>query len=234
MLNARQMVWAMGFLSAAFLCTADAQAQQRKGQGGGRGGMGMGGMVGPGIISYPAVQKELKLDDKQAEEARVFAEAYRAKAMEMMADLEGLEGQARASKMQEMTAKHSATGMKEVEKMLKPEQAKRFKQVLFQARGTEGLTDPEVAKELKITSEQSDKVKNLIEGSRAEMREAMQDTNGDRAAGAEAMGKIRKATNAKALALMSPEQTAKYKEMAGEPFELPAMGGRPGGGRGNN
>ena len=235
MLKARQMVWAMGFLAAALLCTADAQAQARKG--GGRGmGMGMGGQVGPGIISMPAVQKELKLDDKQAAEARVFGEAYRAKAQEMMADLEGLEGQDRMSKMQEMNAKHSATGMKEVEKMLKPEQAKRLKQIVFQARGIDGLSDPEIAKELKITSEQTDKVKGLVEASRSEMREAMADANGDRAAMTEAMTKIRKATQAKALALMTPEQTAKYKELAGESFEMPAMmggGGRPGGGNRN-
>ncbi len=43
----------------------------------------------------------------------------------------------------------------------------------------------------------------------------------------EKMQAIRKETTTKAMALMTAEQKTMYKEMAGEPFEMPAMGGRP-------
>ena len=220
MRGCRQMIWAVGFLSAALLAPAAVQAQGQRG-----GGMGMGGgMAGPGVISVPAVQKELKLSDDQVEKAKTFGEEYRAKGREMMSELEGLEGDERMTKMQTLNRGHFAAGMKEVEAMLKPEQTRRFKQIVFQTRGLENLTDPETAKALKVTGDQADKVKELLEGSRSEMREAMQSSGGDRQVAMEKYQAIRKETNAKAMALMSAEQKSMYKEMAGEPFEMPAMG----------
>ena len=223
MVNCRRAIWAVGLFSAAFL-SPDALYAQGRGGGGG----GMGGMAGPGLIGNPAVQKELKLTDEQQEKAKAFAEEYREKARESMSKLEGLEGEDRMKKATEMNMVNAKAGMKDVEAMLKPEQTKRFKQVVFQARGVEALTDPDHAKALKITKEQADKVKNLIDDQRAESRAAMQDSGGDRQAMGEKMMAIRKATAEKALALMSPEQKNMFKEMSGEPFEMPAMMGRGG------
>ena len=215
----RQAVWTMGLLSAALLTPGVAQAQ-------GRGGMGGGGMNGPGLIALPAVQKELKLSDEQAEKARTFAAQYREKAQEAMSQYADLSGDERMTKMQTVNRTMSAAGMKDVEAMLKPEQTKRFKQIVFQARGVDNLNDPETAKALKVTSEQADKVKNLLEGQRGEMREAQQSAGGDRQALMEKMTAIRKETTTKAMTLMTADQKTMFKEMAGEPFELPAMGGR--------
>ena len=212
-------VWAIGLLSAALLSPNALYAQGRGGGGG-----GMAGMAGPGLIGNPAVQKELKLTDDQTEKAKEFAEGYREKSRESMAKLEGLEGEERMKKSAELNMVNAKAGMKDVEGMLKPEQTKRFKQIVFQARGPEALTDPEIAKSLKVTPEQAEKVKSLLEDQRAESRAAMQDSNGDRQAMMQAMLKLRKETATKALALMSAEQKAMYKEMGGEPFEMPAMG----------
>jgi len=219
MRGCRQALWAVGFLSAALFSPVAAQAQ-----GPGRGGMGAGGMAGPGLIAVPAVQKELKLSDEQAEKARTFATEYREKAQEAMSQYADLTGEERMTKMQSVNRSMSASGMKEVEAMLKPEQTKRFKQLVFQARGVDNLTDPEIAKALKVTSEQADKVKNLMENERGERREAQQEANGDRQVMMEKMQAIRKETNAKAMALMTADQKAMFKEMGGEPFEMPAMG----------
>ena len=218
-------IWTVGFLASALLAPAAVQAQ---GQGRGQGMGGGGGMAGPGIISVPAVQKELKLSEEQASKAATFAEEYREKGREMYAELEGLEQAERQTKMQALNQKHFAAGMKDVEAMLKPEQTKRFKQIVFQTRGIDNLTDPETAKALKVTPEQADRVKNLLETQRSEMREATADAGSDRRAAMGKMQEIRKATLEKALAKMTPEQKTMYKEMAGEPFEMPAMGGRGG------
>ena len=217
MANCRRTIWAIGFLSAALCCPVVAQAQ-------GRGGFGGGGMAGPGLLGNPAVQKELKLGAEQSEKATAFAEEFRSKVRESMSELEGLEGEERMKKQQEIARTNNASGMKDVEAMLKPEQTKRFKQIVFQARGVENLTDPETAKALKVTPEQADKVKELMDAMRSEVREAMASTSGDRQAGQEKYLAIRKETNTKAMALMSADQKKMYKEMSGEPFEVPAMG----------
>ena len=211
MTGCRPMFLAVGFLSAALLSPAAVQAQGRGGMGGG------GGMAGPGLVSNPAVAKELKLTEEQTEKAKGFTEEFRAKGTEMMSELEGMEGA-------ERTMKHNAAGMKEVAAMLKPDQEKRFKQIVFQARGVDVLSDPEIAKSLKVTSEQKDKVKNLLEAQQSEMREARTSAGSDRNVMMEKTNAIRKETTAKAMALMSPEQMTMYKEMAGEPFTVPPMG----------
>ena len=223
MRNGTRAIWTFGLLTAALLTPGATFAQGRGGAGG-----GMGGMAGPGLIGNPAVQKELKLTDEQAEKAKDFAEEYREKTRESMAKLEGLEGEDRMKKATELNMANSKAGMKDVNAMLKPEQAKRFGQIVFQLRGIEALTDPDHAKALKVTADQSEKVKSLIQDQRAETREAMQDSGGDRAASMQKVLKIRKETNAKAMALMTPEQMTMYKEMSGETFEMPAM--RRGGG----
>ena len=225
MMNCNRAIWIFGLLTAALLTPNATFAQGRGGAGG-----GMGGMAGPALIGNPAVQKELELTDEQTEKAKDFAEGYREKARESMAKLEGLEGEERMKKVTELNMANAKAGMKDVNAMLKPEQAKRFGQIVFQMRGIEALTDPDHAKSLKVTAEQSEKVRNLLDDQRAEMREAMQDSGGDRAASMRKMLKIRKETNAKAMALMTPEQMTMYKEMSGEAFEMPAMR-RDGGGR---
>ncbi len=100
-----------------------------------------------------------------------------------MSQLEGLEGEERMAKMQDLNRTHYAAGMKDVEGMLKPEQSKRFKQIVFQPRGAREPDRPRDApRPSRSPSEQTDKVKNLMDAQRAEMREAQQSAGGDRQA----------------------------------------------------
>ncbi len=65
-------------------------------QGQGRGfGMGGGGGIGS-LIGNESVQKELKLDDKQLEKAKEFAEKAREKGREVREQLQGLEAKSAA------------------------------------------------------------------------------------------------------------------------------------------
>ena len=130
-------VWTIGLLSAALLSPGALYAQGRGGGGG-----GMAGMAGPGLIGNPGVQKELKLTEDQAEKAKDFAEEYREKSRESMAKLEGLDGEERMKKATELNMANAKAGMKDVEAMLKPEQSKRFKQIIFQARGPRSADRP--------------------------------------------------------------------------------------------
>jgi len=194
----------------------------------GRGGFGMGGNMGiPGLIANPGVQAELKLDDAQKEKATAFAEELREKQREMYTSTEGLDGEERMKKLQELGRASSVERMKTLGTFLKPEQTKRFEQIVFQQRGADALADPVMAKKLAITVEQAEKVKALIGEQRAQMMEARDSSNGDRGAIMRKDLAIRKETTAKVMALMTDAQKATWKEMTGEPYEV-AYGPRPG------
>lgn len=192
-----------------------------QGQGGrGGGGMGGGGMGGVGLISNVGVQKELKLDEVQMQKATDFSEENREKMRELYSQTQGLEGEERMAKMQELNRTHNAEAMKTLGTFMKPEQVKRFEQIVLQQRGAEALTDPVVAKNLKVTEEQTGKVKALMGEQRTRMMEAQQEASGDRQAAMQKGTAIRKETNTKVMALMTDAQKATWKEMAGEPFEI--------------
>ena len=210
-------VLAFGMM-AAFAAPTFAQGQ-------GRGGMGgMGG--GLNLIANPSVQKELKLDEDQVRKAGVVAEDARAKMTEMRSALEGLEQDARQKKMTEMMKTANEEGIKTLGTFLKPEQVKRFKQIELQQRGLAAFNDPAIASALKITDEQKEKVMALAADQRSQMAAATEAANGDRQAANQKMMGVRKETLTKALALMTPAQTAAWKEMTGEHFEL-VQGPRP-------
>jgi Spy/CpxP family protein refolding chaperone len=75
----------------------------------------------------------------------------------------------------------------------------------------------------------------------AQMRELFQGGGGDREAIQAKMQELRRAADAKVLAVLTPEQQKKFEEMKGKPFAMPEGFGRggfgpggPGGrGRGN-
>jgi hypothetical protein len=185
----------------------------------GRGGYGGGG-GGLMLIANPSVQKELKLDETQVEKAREFSEAQRAKRQELNSQLEGLEGEERFKKMQELNKANTDEGMKTIAGMLKPEQVKRFKQIELQQRGANALTDPEVVKALGITAEQTEKFQALMADSRTKMQEAFQNAGDDRQAAMAKNVEIRKETNTKGMALLTDDQKKAWKELTGEPFEV--------------
>ncbi len=74
----------------------------------------------------------------------------------------------------------------------------------------------ELKKELSLTEEQAAKVKSIFEQHDKEMRKLFQATDGDRAAMREAMQQKVRETDDKILALLKPEQKAKYTELVKE------------------
>jgi hypothetical protein len=102
--------------------------------------------------------------------------------------------------------------------VLDAEQVERLKQIQFQAAGAMALMVEEVSEKLKITDDQQQ-----------EMRSAMRDLfqpggGGDRAQMMEKM-------TAKMMEILTDDQKAAYKKMAGEPFDvsqlpMPGIGGQ--------
>src|SRR5262245_18889649 len=98
------------------------------------------------LLNQESVRKELKLSDEQVKKAEEFG----AKMRERFQDLQGLEGEERRAKVQEINKESEKT----VGEILKPEQSKRLKQIGLQLQGPSAFTSQDVVKDLSITDEQ--------------------------------------------------------------------------------
>jgi hypothetical protein len=103
--------------------------------------------------------------------------------------------------------------------------------------GTRSLTQPDVAKELGLSADQVKQIEAALDIPRPEgggQTPGEQPSDEERAKRREAFMKAREAANAKALAVLTPEQKKKWEAMLGKKFEfqMPQGGGgtRPGGG----
>ncbi len=210
----------LALVTALAALPALAQAPQRQ-----PGGFMRGGSTSGLLLNHKPVQQELQLSEDQIKKI-TDAGTKQKKAME---DLMKSEDRGAAfKKLFEMAEANE----KEYASILNEQQNKRLKELSLQARGASAFLDVEVGKQLGITEEQREKLRNsqmeafqqvakLREG--AASREELQ----------KKMAEFNKANQDKMMAVLTAEQKAKWKTMTGEPFkgELPAMGAGFFGGR---
>ena len=198
--------------AVAAMAASPALAQQR-----GFGGFGGNTVM---LLGQKSVQEELKLSDEQVKQV----EELSAKQREAFQGFGDLSQEERRTKMQEMTKAND----KALAKILKSAQYKRVEQIALQQQTSRALAftlnNEEIAKELKITDEQKEKIREIQAKSREEMQGIERNEEGFKK-----MQEIMKASNDKVKGVLSAEQKAKLKEMEGEPFKGKIEFGRPGG-----
>lgn len=156
------------------------------------------------------------------------------------------EDRARFEQQRAERAKEEKARLAEI---LLPEQMKRLNEIFVQVSGTGALEDEDIAKEIGINEAQKTKLQQVRDQNReafgAAMREMFQGGGGGGGGNFEAnrakMDELRKANDAKLLAVLSPDQQKKFEELKGKPFQMPEGFGRggpggpggPGRGRGN-
>lgn len=218
-------------LLAASLAVAVSPAVAQGGQG--RGGRGQGGMFGGGgmmLLRIPEVQTELKMTPPQIEKLQAKGQEMQEKMRELFQGGGGQnatqeERMALMAKMQEMQAKAVAD-------ILDTKQMKRFRELEIQQMGPNAVNRPEIAKELGVTEEQKNKMREIQRAQGEAMREIFQGAQGGGGFTPEMREKmqaLQKSTQEKQMAVLTPEQQKKLKAMGGEPFKFPAFG--PGQGR---
>ena len=185
----------------------------------GRGGIGSG-WGGIELLLNPTVQKELKMDGPSIEKARALVLEMRDKQKGLNSLLEGLEGEDRMKRIQELATSHAEQGNKAIEAFLGPEQLARFHQIDLQQRGATALADPSVARTLRMSPDQSAKITPLLNRSVLQLREAAAASRGDRRVAFDKIQAIRKETDAGAVALLDEAQKQAWKTMIGEPLDL--------------
>jgi hypothetical protein len=194
-------------LAAAVVAIAVSPALAQQRQGRGFGGMGLGTLF---YLTQKSVQEELKMSDEQIKKVTELQEKQR----EAFQGLRDLSQEERRTKMQENAKAQSEA----IAKLLDAKQLKRAKQIALQQQVSRALAftlnNEEIAKELKITDEQKDKIRDIQMKSFEELRDLGRDEEA-----AKKRQEVMKATNEKVMGLLTDEQKAKLKEMQGEPFK---------------
>lgn len=185
----------------------------------GRGGGGFG-MFGGAMLTNKGVQKELKVDDAQAEKLDAFVKEFRAKHRPEFEKVRELPEDQRREKMRELGRSSNEEMLKDLKDVLKPEQVKRFVQIQLQQAGPGVFTRPHVQENLKLTDDQKSKLRAIDEELGQSMRGVSRESAGDRQGAMKKAADLRKQAKEKAMALLSDEQKSTWKELTGEPFEF--------------
>ncbi len=215
----------------------------------GQRGPGRGGFGGPGmLIQNQSVQKELKLTDDQIQKIKDASQSIADKHKDDFAALRNLQGDERREKGQELGKKVADETNQALAGILKPEQTKRYKEIMLQQEGARAFNGEEVQKALSLTDDQKEKIKTINEDAAKEMRELFPQ-GGRRGAGGGGGGAVdpaafkermtkfatlRKETMEKVTSVLTDDQKKVWKDMTGEPFEIKfePFQGRRGPGRG--
>jgi hypothetical protein len=191
------------------------------------GGRGPGGrwITSVRLLRQEAVQKELGVSAEQLAKLKDVLEAGPGpggggRNFQDMTDEE-------QQKLRDEMVKRTAEQDKKIGEVLDAKQAARLKQIRLQVSGAMALMNEDVAKELKITEEQTGKMRDAMQA----LRDSAQGGGG--AGGFAAM---REKMNAKVMEILTDAQKAQYKEMQGAAFDVSKlrMGGPGGERRGGN
>ena len=198
------------------------------------------------LAANPAVQKELKMDEEQVKaikdkvppvgfgggrfgkgkteptpEQKERAEKFMAK-LEKLVDVpeDKLEAKIRETFKDEIEGP-----TKEVEKILKPEQMTRLRQIARQQGGPAAYLMHQNAQDLKLTDDQKKKIKDITDELQKDTMALFQ--GGFSAETREKMQMLNKEAADKAAGVLTDEQKSRWKELTGEPFTVQFGGGRP-------
>jgi hypothetical protein len=191
---------------------------------GGRGGFGFGGRGVGFLVQNEAVQKELKIEKDQATKVAEAVKKVNDKHADALTKLRDLEAEERRTKSRELNQTISTETLAAVTEVLNPDQVKRLKQIELQRAGADAYVRSEVQTALKLTAEQKDKVKAIVDESNKQMQELRGGGQG-RQRGQGDQGKItalRKETTDKFVAVLTDDQKKEWKTLTGAEFTMPA------------
>jgi hypothetical protein len=181
------------------------------------------------------VQKELKVSDEQQTKFLKAAKEVQDKYKEKMENVKK-ELNAYYQKYNTFSRKMSAETAKAIAAALKPEQAKRLKEIEVQQLGIGAFDDAEVQKQLKLTADQKKDIKAIREDLRKDIDKVYTGVGGDRTKFAEAQKKVAaltKEAKEKMVGKLTADQKKTWTKMIGAPFELKVgISPLPGGGGG--
>ncbi len=155
------------------------------------------------LLAQPPVQEDLKLTADQLDKVKDLGER-RGKALRGARDA----GQEEWTKrLADLTAQERA-----VEKLLRPEQERRLRQIVLQQQGPRALYEPEVADALELTAEQRGTLQALLE-------ELKPYPHPPRGQPGRRPDDYLKTWRENVMQVLTAEQKAGWQELIGEPFK---------------
>lgn len=187
--------WAVILLVPAF-CIATALAQE--------GTLPEGTTIKLLLLRQKSVQKELEIPADVAKKINAFTTAQ----SEAAGDALKLVKAERKKAFAELEKANKAF----IKKTLDEKQSKRLDQIAMQFTALQHLTKAKTIKALKLTEEQVQKLKDMQAQTRKDLLEIVDAKHSKKFA------KLREKTRLAILALLTEEQQAQVREMAGAPF----------------
>ncbi|MEN9214098.1 MAG: Spy/CpxP family protein refolding chaperone [Gloeomargarita sp. DG02_4_bins_56] len=183
------------------------------------------------LFQNPQIKKELALTDEQAAKIKAISEQFRkdARALVSGLNLAQMEPNERAKKLDEIKdqmEKEIGDARNEVGQVLTPDQLKRFKEITLQIYGFGILSYEHFIEELKLTPEQQAQLKKLRDDTWTSMRVNLKvpqkgaDNRQIIATNRKRMDQILLDSNAKALAILTPEQQKILDTLKGKKFDF--------------
>jgi Spy/CpxP family protein refolding chaperone len=176
-----------------------------------------------GALMTKSVQEELKLTAEQVNDVSAAVRKVREKYQDNLAKLRTLEPKEQA----ELLAIVDDETRKAAAEILKPEQAKRLNQIELQIQGLYALRSEEVAKDLKLTDDQKDKIKGVVakyqKDCAALAKEFPEGISVDTKALHAYLQKVHtlaKSALADMEKVLNDDQCRKWQELTGAPFEF--------------
>jgi Spy/CpxP family protein refolding chaperone len=161
------------------------------------------------LLRQKSVQKELELGADVVEKIMAFTHSQSEAAKKIV----GL-GEAERKEAFEKLARQNDKFLTDT---LSEKQGKRLHQIMMQFTALTQLTKPEMVRELNLSDEQVKKLKDMRTEARKALSELIEAK--ERAGKSEKLAKLREETRTKILAVLTDEQKAKVREIAGPPFE---------------
>jgi eukaryotic-like serine/threonine-protein kinase len=175
------------------------------------------------LLSSKAVQEDLKLTaeersrlDERLKAIKAANQDSQQKIRDLPTDLPPFE---RMDKQQSLLKSAAEMEVKTISEALTVPQYRRFRQILLQSDGPSAFGREEVLAALKLTPEQVDKIARIV----FKLQNAMLDSGGGGRGSGEGSPGARKRELAReltkeAVAALTDDQKAKWKELIGEPF----------------
>lgn len=218
----RKLLSLAALLAALLFSAQSAEAQRSRGRGG----------FGPAwLLMFPEVHRELKLDQDQIDRLQQLAVQMRAKSREVFAGIQDLPPEERGRRFRAFDKEYRSR----IDEILDRKQADRLAQIGLQREGIRAIGRPDIARELKLSADQRQRVEAILHQERASIKDLFGGVGGvmapgDREAVRARIGEIRRTTESRLNAVLTDSQRREWQGMLGAPFKFPEFRGRRRGG----
>jgi hypothetical protein len=158
------------------------------------------------------VQEELKLSDDQVKKVTEAAAKQGEARLKIMQEVKESE---RPKKFQELAKE----GDKAIADILTKDQANRLAEIRLQRRGALAIADPGIAQKLRLSDDQKNQVKEIMEAAAKQRDKIVKDAGGVRRAYFPKIQEYMKTVGDNLMKMLTDDQKAKWKAMTGKPFK---------------